>query len=290
MSAEEEHVIEGIPPVQTKQEIPPSEERLLDALAIEEASKSITRPTALLQVQNLITKIKRDSQALKIAERNQARIDAGTLSIPPESSIALPPESSVQVASVKDLSIRCDESVLPKSDPSIIVSNMTVPKYTAIDRFSFDAGGYNSAFITLYIDLPGIGALDKSQITCDFTSTSFDLVVNKFNGKTYRLFKDNLEKDINKEKSKYIVKSNKIVIKLAKVKSEYGSFDMWNQLTAKKKKQSSKKKDNPQDSIMDLMKDMYDSGDDNMKKMIGETMMKQRRGELDKNMGSEMDM
>jgi len=27
---------------------------------------------------------------------------------------------------------------------------------------------------------------------------------------------------------------------------------------------------------------MYESGDDNMKKMIGETMMKQRRGELDK--------
>ncbi len=35
-------------------------------------------------------------------------------------------------------------------------------------------------------------------------------------------------------------------------------------------------------SIEILMKDLYDSGDDNMKKMIGETMMKQRRGELDK--------
>lgn len=33
---------------------------------------------------------------------------------------------------------------------------------------------------------------------------------------------------------------------------------------------------------MDLMKDMYDSGDDNMKKMIGETMLKQREGKLDK--------
>ena len=31
---------------------------------------------------------------------------------------------------------------------------------------------------------------------------------------------------------------------------------------------------------MDMMKQMYDEGDDNMKKMIGETMMKQRNGEL----------
>jgi hypothetical protein len=28
------------------------------------------------------------------------------------------------------------------------------------------------------------------------------------------------------------------------------------------------------------MRDMYESGDDKMKKMIGETMMKQRNGEL----------
>ena len=33
---------------------------------------------------------------------------------------------------------------------------------------------------------------------------------------------------------------------------------------------------------MDLMKDLYDKGDDSMKKMIGETMLKQRQGQLDK--------
>ena len=38
---------------------------------------------------------------------------------------------------------------------------------------------------------------------------------------------------------------------------------------------------------MQLMKDMYEDGDDNMKKVIGETMMKQQRGELGKDgMGS----
>ena len=67
----------------------------------------------------------------------------------------------------------------------------------------------------------------------------------------------------------------------SKVKGEYGSYDSWNQLTAKKKKKDkAATKDNPMGGIMDMMKDMYDNGDDQMKKMIGETMMKQRNGEL----------
>ena len=85
-------------------------------------------------------------------------------------------------------------------------------------------------------------------------------------------------------KCKFIVKSDKIVIKLAKVKQgEYGGYDYWTKLSDKKaREKSSKMKENPSSSIMDLMKQMYDEGDDNMKKIIGETMMKQQRGELGK--------
>jgi len=279
MASEEQVLVEEITPPKISS---PSEERFLDALAIEEAAKLITRPTALLQVQNLITKIKRDAEALKRVERSKAKMESGTLSLAPESAVALPPENAVQVASVKDLSIRDAKKTTPRTDPTVTVSSTTAPKYTSIDSFAFDAGGYNSSFVTLYISLSGVGSLDKkTQIKCDFTKVSFDLVVHGLNGKSYRLFKNNLEKEIDPEKSKYSVKADRIVIKLAKVKGEYGSFDMWNQLSSKNKKNSSKK-ENPQDSIMGLMKDMYDSGDDNMKKMIGETMMKQRRGELDK--------
>lgn len=81
-----------------------------------------------------------------------------------------------------------------------------------------------------------------------------------------------------------MIKADKIVVKLAKVKSDYGSYDYWSQLTDNKRgKKESKKVDNPASGIMDLMKDMYEKGDDNMKKMIGETMMKQRSGELGEN-------
>jgi len=110
--------------------------------------------------------------------------------------------------------------------------------------------------------------------------------VTDYNGKSYRLLNDNLEKDIDVAKSKFIIKPNKILIKLGKIKGEYGSYDSWQQLTAKKTKskssggKSSGAKEDPAAGIMGMMKDMYDEGDDSMKKMIGETMLKQRMGKL----------
>jgi calcyclin binding protein len=159
-------------------------------------------------------------------------------------------------------------------------------KYTTIDRFAFDDGGYKNGFVTLYIELPGVGSIPKDNVKCEFGTSHFDMVVENLNGKSYRLKKDHLEKDIVVEKSKYLIKADKILVKLAKVKSDYGSYDYWSQLTDNKRGKSSKKVDNPASGIMDMMKDMYEKGDDNMKKMIGETMMKQRSGEYDqKNAG-----
>lgn len=76
------------------------------------------------------------------------------------------------------------------------------------------------------------------------------------------------------------VKKNHVIITLHKVKGEYG-YDSWTDLCAKgRRKPAAAKKDaNPQDSIMDMMKDLYEDGDDNMKKIIGEAMYKARKGE-----------
>ncbi|CAE8697727.1 unnamed protein product, partial [Polarella glacialis] len=85
--------------------------------------------------------------------------------------------------------------------------------------------------------------------------------------------------DIVAAESTVKVKKNHVILTLQKVKGEYG-FDSWMDLCAKgKRKDASAKKDNPQDSIMDMMKDMYDDGDDSMKKIIGEAMSKARTGE-----------
>ena len=244
----------------------PSEERLLDAEEIEKVAETMTRPTAKMQLTSLAKKLRKESEALKRLEESQAKSGDQQQPQKPET---VPP---VVVA----------EPPRPLEVAPPVVSASA--KYTPIDRFSFDAGEYNSQFITLYIPLPGVGSIPKDKISCDFTKDSFNLIVNELSGKSYRLFKDSLEKDIVPDKCKYIVKADKVVIKLAKVKGEYGSYDYWTKLTDPKKKDK-KKADNPASSVMDLMKEMYDSGDDKMKKMIGETMMKQRNGELGNEMG-----
>jgi len=109
-------------------------------------------------------------------------------------------------------------------------------------------------------------------VTCDFTPSSFDLKIRGVGGRSYRLYKTNLSHDIEAEKSKVVVKHGRLIVKLAKHKSEYGMYDNWSELVAKRTKPS--KGADPAGGIMDMMKDMYNSGDDQMRKVIGEAMMK----------------
>ena len=98
-----------------------------------------------------------------------------------------------------------------------VVNNVTLkqssPTFRTIDQFAWDQGEYNSPTVTVYIDLESVGSLkDTPSIQCDFTSSSFDLKVFGLNGSNYRLLKDNLDKDIEPSKSKYIVKKGEINI------------------------------------------------------------------------------
>lgn len=77
----------------------------------------------------------------------------------------------------------------PASAPVVVGS------FRPIEDFAWDQGGYNSPTISIFIDLPGVGKV-KDQVKVDFTNSSFDLQVTGLEGKNYRLYKDNLEKDI----------------------------------------------------------------------------------------------
>jgi calcyclin binding protein len=168
---------------------------------------------------------------------------------------------------------------IPATNVSSAISSLKKgPTYLPIENFAWDQGEYNSPTVTVYVELDGVGAV-KDSVQCDFTASSFDLKIYDLNNANYRLIKDNLDKDIIPEKSKFIVKRDKVILKLAKVKGEY-SYDHWTALTSKKSKEAKEaKKKDPMGGIMDMMKDMYEDGDENMKKIIGEAMMKAQRGE-----------
>lgn len=152
--------------------------------------------------------------------------------------------------------------------------------FIPIENYSWDQGAYNTPSLTVYVDLPNVGSVLKDNVTCKFGPYSFDLQVIDLDGKNYRLVQDNLEKDIVPESCKVVVKKDKIVLKLVKKKGEY-SYESWNQLIGKKTRDGSEKKKgaNPTGDIMEMMKDLYNDGDETTKKIIGEAMMKSQRGE-----------
>lgn len=154
--------------------------------------------------------------------------------------------------------------------------------YIPIDSFSWDQGGYNSPIVSIFVDLEGVG-LFKERVSVQFGKHSFDLKVVDLHGKNYRLVNNNLEKDIVPDQSTFIVKKNKVVVKLQKVKGEY-SYEHWTALSAKKKREEGDQpaaaaKADPSAGIMEMMKNMYEDGDENMKRIIGEAMLKSQRGE-----------
>ena len=68
--------------------------------------------------------------------------------------------------------------------------------------------------------------------------------------------------------------------------NQYG-YDSWMDLTSKKARgEAAEQAADPSSGIMDLMKQMYDEGDDSMKKTIGEAMLKSRSGEAGKSPSS----
>ena len=108
--------------------------------------------------------------------------------------------------------------------------------------------------------LDGVGELPKENIACSFEEDSFDLTVKDLNGKSYRLNVTNLDKSIDVKKSKIKVKSSRVNVMLRKVDGKYGP-DHWTDLRSKQSKEAKNRlKKDPSAGIMDLMKDMYNSG------------------------------
>lgn len=160
--------------------------------------------------------------------------------------------------------------------------------YTAkITNYGWDE---SAKFVKLYITLPNIEKLTNEQVICDFTNTSFKCVVNNHNGKNHMLQVVKLAGSIIPSSSTCKVKSGNVVIALKK-ESEGNTWGHLTDAEKKVKEQKEAKLDankdaessDPQAGIMNLMKKMYDDGDDDMKRMIKKTwyesQQKQKTGE-----------
>jgi len=164
------------------------------------------------------------------------------------------------------------------------------PIYTTkITNYGWDE---SPKFVKLYITIPNVEKLTEEQVKCDFTNISFKCVLNNHNGKNHMLQVVKLANTIVPSSSTCRIKHGNVVIALKKEKEG----NTWGHLTDAEKKNKEQKdakfdtgKDDldssdPSAGIMNLMKKMYDDGDDDMKRMIKKTwyesQQKQQSGEM----------
>lgn len=149
------------------------------------------------------------------------------------------------------------------------IDNMS---WKTIDKFAWDQ---DSQTVKVYVTiLDGFKSHPNEKVKVEHTEDSATVSIVDFNGINYRLRFPKLSKSITG--ARITAKSNGFSLSL---KKEGGG--MWETIEYKKpviKKVDKKRTEpnNPSDDLIDMMKDMYENGDDQIKKTIAEAWTKAR--------------
>jgi len=125
-------------------------------------------------------------------------------------------------------------------------------------------------FVKLYVTIDSITAADKDKVSCSYTTRGLSLTVSGLKERNYQLVINNLAEDISPDGSSCKAKDGMVVVLLAKARQAQA----WPAVTRQEAQAKEKAKapepasQDPNDSMMGLMKKMYDEGDDKMKQML----------------------
>ena len=161
-----------------------------------------------------------------------------------------------------------DEKITPApaakpAEPKIV--------YRAIDSYIFSDSNNFAKIIVREVK-----SLDQAEINFEPADHGFTITINRSKAglPNLKLSIEPVYKKILPAESKYTVKGETLTINLAKkkktswMKLKKGTFD-----TKKSKAESKEKaKEDPNNALMDMMKKMYDEGDDEMKRTIQKAM------------------
>uniref|UniRef100_A0A0G4FVV9 Calcyclin-binding protein n=1 Tax=Chromera velia CCMP2878 TaxID=1169474 RepID=A0A0G4FVV9_9ALVE len=158
------------------------------------------------------------------------------------------------------------------------------PYFTTIKKFSWDQSGDK---VKVYLDLPGVGALDPSCVSVEFADRSCELKVRNLEGRNFAFAVKKLGGQIDAKGSCHKVKKDSVVLHMKK-----SGMAFWTDLTEKgafktvegafKQAEYSGEKDSetemdPSASLMKMMKELYDQGDDDMKRTIAKAWDESRQ-------------
>jgi len=160
--------------------------------------------------------------------------------------------------------------------PSATVSTAASRSYTK--EISLYAWDQSDKFVKIYVqNLDGVGDLPSEQVRCSFEFGGFALEINNLKNVNYSFKRNRLLFDIKPEQSSYKVKKDMVILSLAKSDSKH-----WECIFRDEKKAPEKSipkmddKKDPGDSLMSLMKNMYETGDDDMKRTIAKAWTESR--------------
>ncbi|CAF0736060.1 unnamed protein product [Rotaria sordida] len=160
--------------------------------------------------------------------------------------------------------------------PSVTVPSSTSRSYTK--EISLYAWDQSDKFVKIYVqNLDGVGDLPAEQVRCSFEDRGFTLEIINLKNVNYLFKRGRLLHDIKPGQSSYKVKKDMVILSLAKADSQN-----WECIFRDEKKAPEKpvpKMDDskdPGDSLMQLMKNMYETGDDEMKRTIAKAWTESR--------------
>lgn len=150
--------------------------------------------------------------------------------------------------------------------------------FQSITKYALDTT--NNTYVKIYITdgFANLKTHDANSIKSKFTKNTFDVYILNWQKKNFRFSCFNLAKDIIPENSYTKATSSGLIIYLAKA----NKTDFWDNLEKKKSLiggepgDAKNKNKDPNESLMDMMRDMYQNGDPEMKRMIAEAWTKSR--------------
>jgi len=163
------------------------------------------------------------------------------------------------------------ETVAPPEKKAIVKSGTRTKKIT---NYSWEE---NLKYVKVHVrDIKGADdVIDQDNIEAKYEDRSFSVILRKVGpkGLNYSLAIGNLNKDISPEECKVTPTKTGVTVHLFKVKNSMWTDLKFQKDAEKKEEMPAMDKDaDPSAGLMNLMKHMYSTGDDEMKRTIAKSM------------------
>jgi len=154
--------------------------------------------------------------------------------------------------------------------PQTVISGGGVGTVLPTTKISTYAWDQSEKYVKLYVTIPGAVSGKQYNIKFDAQARSVDLYANDVAGKNYYFNVKGLLHSISPDDSEFKVKTDQILLMLKKTDAGR-SWMCVTEVEARNLEKNKPKMDDPSDpnaGMMKMMKQMYDEGDDEVKRNI----------------------